>query len=89
MKTHQLSALEFLLKNEDPENHEPEALWYHNDNAWLRDRFDVKSNSSETNSHNHQRSRGSIIADDMGLGKTLTTLAFILATINKGKSFRD
>ncbi|OAV85250.1 hypothetical protein PTTG_30665 [Puccinia triticina 1-1 BBBD Race 1] len=88
MKPHQISALKFLLKNEDSQNNKPESLWYHHDNAWLRSYFEEDSNSS-AEERNDNRSQGSILADDMGLGKTLTTLAFILATSNNGRSFQQ
>ncbi|OAV88332.1 hypothetical protein PTTG_29059 [Puccinia triticina 1-1 BBBD Race 1] len=88
MKPHQILALNFLLKNEDSENNKPEALWYHHDNAWLRNYCKKDSNSS-AKEPNHNRSQGSILADDMGLGKTLTTLAFILATSDNRRNFRQ
>ncbi|OAV91561.1 hypothetical protein PTTG_27916 [Puccinia triticina 1-1 BBBD Race 1] len=88
MKPHQISALNFLLKKEDSENNKPEALWYHHDNAWLRNYCEKDSNSS-AKEPNHNRSQGSILADDMGLGKTLTTLAFILATSDNARNFQQ
>ncbi|OAV85921.1 hypothetical protein PTTG_30194 [Puccinia triticina 1-1 BBBD Race 1] len=88
MKPHQISALNFLLKNEDSENNKPEALWYHHDNAWLRNYCEKDSNSS-AKEPNHNRSQGLILADDMGLGKTLTTLAFILATSDNARNFQQ
>ncbi|EFP79715.2 uncharacterized protein PGTG_06036 [Puccinia graminis f. sp. tritici CRL 75-36-700-3] len=87
LKSHQLSALSFLLRNEHPNNNTKD-LWYHDDNAWLRHYFDEESVSSETEPPEDDRSQGSILADDMGLGKTLTTLAFILATCEEGRRFR-
>ncbi|EFP76055.2 uncharacterized protein PGTG_02496 [Puccinia graminis f. sp. tritici CRL 75-36-700-3] len=75
LKSHQLSALSFLLRNEHPNNNTKD-LWYHDDNAWLRHYFDEESVSSETEPPEDDRSQGSILADDMGLGKTLTTLVF-------------
>ncbi|OAV85888.1 hypothetical protein PTTG_30209, partial [Puccinia triticina 1-1 BBBD Race 1] len=89
LKSHQLSALQFLLRNEDPENNETEALWYNNDNSWLRDYFDEEQDLSETETLEEGRAQGSILANNMGLGKTLTTLAFILATSHQGQTFRQ
>ncbi|OAV93527.1 hypothetical protein PTTG_00843 [Puccinia triticina 1-1 BBBD Race 1] len=75
MKTHQISALKFLLENEDAQNNKPESLWYHHDKAWLCSYFEEDLNSS-TEERNDNRSQGSILADNMGLAKTLTALAY-------------
>ncbi|OAV97879.1 hypothetical protein PTTG_25860 [Puccinia triticina 1-1 BBBD Race 1] len=78
LKPHQMSALQFLQKNESA-NHDTRLLWNHPAHAWIRRHTDdagIRTAHDETDN----RPQGSILADNMGLGKTLTTLAYVLAT---------
>ncbi|OAV94265.1 hypothetical protein PTTG_27025 [Puccinia triticina 1-1 BBBD Race 1] len=84
LKPHQLTALNFLRKNESREN-DIMSLWNQPTNSWLRS-FAHKAGISMDNTQDG-RSRGSILADNMGLGKTLTTLAYVLATSDAAAEF--
>ncbi|OAV92010.1 hypothetical protein PTTG_03585 [Puccinia triticina 1-1 BBBD Race 1] len=86
LKPHQLTALDFLRKNESSET-DRLSLWNHPDNVWLR-RFVDQSGIDVTGDWQSHKSRGSILADDMGLGKTLTTLAYVLATRDAAMEFQ-
>ena len=82
LHNHQLTALQFLKKNES-NNQAMMALWHHTDNDWIQRTLRQQGRTSKVSTE--VQPRGSILADDMGLGKTLTTLMFILATSNLAK----
>jgi SNF2 family DNA or RNA helicase len=77
LKDHQLSALQFLKRNESNEDITSQ-LWSHSNNDWIRD--SVEECTELMAGSEYEKPQGSILADDMGLGKTLTALMFILAT---------
>ncbi|OAV94620.1 hypothetical protein PTTG_07726 [Puccinia triticina 1-1 BBBD Race 1] len=86
LKPHQLTALEFLQKNESS-NNEAVSLWHHPSNAWIRSFLD-QAGIKTPDILNQPKCRGSILADDMGLGKTLTTLALVLSTADAAVEFQ-
>ncbi|OAV93790.1 hypothetical protein PTTG_27230 [Puccinia triticina 1-1 BBBD Race 1] len=85
LKPHQLSALEFLKKNESSKN-DTTAVWLDPANSWIRSFINQAGMKIPDVAHG-TKSRGSILADDMGLGKTLTSLAFISATADSAVKF--
>lgn len=86
LKPHQLTAFEFLQKNESS-NNEAVSLWHHPSNAWIRSFLDQAGIKTPDNS-NQPKCRGSILADNMGLGKTLKTLALVLSTADAAVEFQ-
>ncbi|OAV92241.1 hypothetical protein PTTG_27716 [Puccinia triticina 1-1 BBBD Race 1] len=86
LKPHQLSALEFLRRNESGSS-EALLLWNHPTNAWIH-QFMEQAGINTTEIPAAATSRGSILADNMGLGKTLTALTYVLATRDLAVEFQ-
>ncbi|OAV86728.1 hypothetical protein PTTG_10683, partial [Puccinia triticina 1-1 BBBD Race 1] len=85
--THQLQAMEFILKLESPESTTLLTFWRSSTCQWLRQAFHHTATTGRTTKEINHNSQGSILADDMGLGKTLTSLALILTSKNAAESF--
>jgi len=85
--THQLQAMEFILKLESPESTTLSTFWRSSTCQWLRQAFHHTTTTGRKTEQINHNSQGSILADDMGLGKTLTSLALILTSKNAAESF--